>query len=75
MVAVTIPEAELAVARHDGSLHGIDRTYGELAAYVIKHEIGVAGPLREHYLRGLADTPDSSQWQTEIAWPVFRTHA
>ena len=49
-----IPEVELAVARHDGSPRDIDRTYGELAAHVTKHEIGVAGPLREHYLRGIA---------------------
>lgn len=73
--ARTIPEAELAVARHDGSPRDIDRTYGELAAHVIKHEIGVAGPLREHYLRGIAETADSAEWQTEIGWPIFRTHA
>jgi DNA-binding transcriptional MerR regulator len=71
---LTIPEAELAIARHDGSPSDIDRTYGELAAHVIKHEIGVVGPLREHYLRGIADTTNSDEWQTEIGWPIFRTH-
>ena len=74
VVAMTIPETELAVARHDGSPSDIDRTYGALAAHVIKHEISVAGPLREHYLRGIAETTDSSEWQTEIGWPIFRTH-
>jgi DNA-binding transcriptional MerR regulator len=75
VVTLTLPPAELAVARHDGSLRDVDRTYGALAAHVIKHEIGVAGPLREHYLRGVADTADPAEWQTEIGWPVFRTHA
>ena len=64
----------MAVARHDGSPSDIDRTYGELAAHVIKHEITVAGPLREHYLRGIAETADSAEWQTEVGWPIFRTH-
>jgi DNA-binding transcriptional MerR regulator len=73
VVALTIPAAELAVAHHAGSPRDIDRTYGQLAAHVTKHEIGVAGPLREHYLRGIAETAASAEWQTEIGWPIFRT--
>ena len=46
---------------------------GELAAHVVEHEISVAGPLREHYLRGIADTTDPAEWETEIGWPIFRT--
>jgi DNA-binding transcriptional MerR regulator len=72
---VTVPAAELAVLRHDGGLAGIDLTYGELGAYVMRHEIGVDGPMREHYLRGLLDTDDESEWITEIAWPIFRSDA
>jgi DNA-binding transcriptional MerR regulator/effector-binding domain-containing protein len=70
---ITIPATELAVARHEGSLAGIDLTYGELGAYVMRHEIGVDGPLREHYLRGLLDTDDETAWVTEIGWPIFRS--
>jgi hypothetical protein len=33
VVAFTVPAAELAVVRHDGSLEDIDLTYGELGAY------------------------------------------
>jgi DNA-binding transcriptional MerR regulator len=73
VVTMTIPAAELAVARHHGSPGAIDRTYGELAAHVVEHEISVAGPLREHYLRGIADTTDPAEWETEIGWPIFRT--
>ena len=35
-----------AVARHHGSPSDIDLTYGELGAYVMRHEISVEGPLR-----------------------------
>ena len=73
IAALTIPAAELAVTRHHGSPSDIDRTYGALGAYVIKHEISVDGPLRENYLRGSAETADSREWETEIGWPIFRT--
>ena len=68
-----VPAAELAVARHHGSPAHIDLTYGELGAYVIRHEISVDGPLREYYLVGLLDTDNAEQWQTEIGWPIFRS--
>jgi DNA-binding transcriptional MerR regulator len=70
---ITIPATELAVARHDGPLADIDLTYGELGAYVMRHEIGIDGPLREHYVRGPLDTDDESDWVTEIGWPIFRS--
>jgi effector-binding domain-containing protein len=53
-----VPGAELAVIRHHGSIANIDLTYEELGAYVITHEIGVQGPLRENYVRGFLDTED-----------------
>lgn len=72
-----VPGAELAVIRHQGPIATIDLTYGELGAYVITHEIGVQGPLRENYVRGFLDTEDAQTWETEIGWPIFRsdTHA
>jgi hypothetical protein len=59
--------------RHRGSLDTIDLTYGELGAYVMRHEIGVNGPLRENYLRAFFDDADPVAWETEIAWPIFRS--
>jgi DNA-binding transcriptional MerR regulator len=73
VMPLIIPGAELAVARHHGSPRDIDLTYGELGAYVIKHEISVDGPLRENYLRGITETADTNDWDTEIGWPIFRT--
>jgi DNA-binding transcriptional MerR regulator/effector-binding domain-containing protein len=68
-----VPGAELAVLRHHGPFTNIDLTYGELGAYVIKHEISVQGPLRENYLCGFPDTQDAQAWETEIGWPIFRS--
>jgi DNA-binding transcriptional MerR regulator/effector-binding domain-containing protein len=73
VVELTIPAGELAVMRHRGPLCDVDLTYGELGAYVLRHEIGVDGPLRENYLRGFLDDPDATSWETEIGWPVFRS--
>jgi DNA-binding transcriptional MerR regulator len=70
--AFTVPSAELAVITHHGPLTDVDVTYGELGAYTTRHEISVAGPLREYYLRDARHSPDPAQWTTEIGWPVFR---
>ena len=69
-----IPGTELAIIHHDGSLANIDLTYGDLAGYVMKHEINVEGPLRENYLCGFLDTDNAERWETEIGWPIFRSH-
>jgi DNA-binding transcriptional MerR regulator/effector-binding domain-containing protein len=68
-----IPPTELAVAVHQGTFADLDRTYGALGMYVAEREIGVDGPIREHYLVSAFDTDDESRHLTEIGWPVFRT--
>lgn len=68
-----IPAAELAVAVHRGSHGDLDQTFGALGTYVAEREIGVAGPIREHYLVGEFDTDDESRYVTEVGWPVFQT--
>lgn len=70
---LTVPSAELATIVHVGPLADIDRAYGILATYVAAHAMVVDGPIHEHYLVGLLDTADQSQWRTEIGWPVFQT--
>jgi DNA-binding transcriptional MerR regulator len=69
-----IPATELAVIGHSGPPADIDRAYGTLAAYVARHALTIDSPIREYYLVGQRDTPDSAQWRTEIGWPIFRTH-
>lgn len=68
-----IPAAELAVAVHRGSHADLDQTYGALGTYVAEREIGVDGPIREHYLVTESDTDDESRYVTEVCWPVFQT--
>jgi DNA-binding transcriptional MerR regulator/effector-binding domain-containing protein len=68
-----IPAAELAVAVHKGTLADVDQTYGALGTYVAQREIGVDGPIREHYLVTQFDTDDESGLVTEVCWPVFQT--
>lgn len=68
-----VPAAELAVAVHRGSLADLDQTYGALGTYVTEREIGVDGPIREHYLVSEFDTDDESRYVTEVGWPVFQT--
>ncbi|WP_019927175.1 MerR family transcriptional regulator [Nocardia sp. BMG111209] len=67
-----VPAAELAVITHHGPLADVDLTYGELGAYTTRHEISVAGPLREYYLLDARHTRDTTRWTTEIGWPIFR---
>jgi DNA-binding transcriptional MerR regulator/effector-binding domain-containing protein len=68
---IEIPGAELAVTVHRGPFGELDRTYGALGTYVCEREIGLQGPIREHYL--VAETPDESLHRTEVCWPVFHT--
>ncbi|RWZ68686.1 MerR family transcriptional regulator [Labedella populi] len=68
--AETLPPAELAVAVHRGADATIAHTYGALGAYVAEHELGVAGPVRETYIREPSD--GSEDVVTEIGWPIFR---
>jgi DNA-binding transcriptional MerR regulator len=67
-----IPAAELAVTVHHGAHTDMDRTYGALGTHVTEHELGVDGPVREHYLVDRFDTPDVTLWRTEIGWPIFQ---
>lgn len=73
VTSALIPAAELAVIEHRGPPADVDRAYGILAAYVTRHALAVAGPIREYYLVGQHDTPDTAQWRTEIGWPIFQT--
>ncbi len=73
VTSLLIAAAELAVIEHVGPPADVDRAYGTLAAYVTRHALAVDGPIREYYLVGQRDTPDTSKWRTEIGWPVFRT--
>jgi DNA-binding transcriptional MerR regulator len=71
---LTVPAAELAVTIHHGAHDDFARSYGALGRYLAEHDLKVEEPVREYYLVGPRHTEDANQWQTEIAWPVARTH-
>jgi len=75
VTSAVIPAAELAIISHHGSLADADLSYAKLGSYATTHEISIDGPLREYYVRGAEDTPDETDWRTEIGWPVFRADA
>ena len=47
--------------------------HAQLTQHADDGTLGVDGPIREYYLIGQRDTADTSQWRTEIGWPIFRT--
>jgi DNA-binding transcriptional MerR regulator len=68
-----IPAAELTTTMHLGPHDDIDVTYAALGTYVRRQALELAGPVREIYHVGPRDTPDCSEWRTEIGWPTFQT--
>jgi DNA-binding transcriptional MerR regulator/effector-binding domain-containing protein len=70
---VELPAVEVAVTVHRGPFSELDQAYGALGTYVAERELGVEGPIREHYLVTSAHTDDESQHRTEVCWPVFHT--
>lgn len=73
IAALVVPAVELATTTHAGRHGGIDRAYGALATYVAEHALSVDGAIREYYLVDHHTTSDSSEWRTQIGWPIFRT--
>ena len=70
----TVPGAELVVTRQLGPHDDVDVAYSALGDYATRHEISVDGPLREYYpLTFSWDTDDSSRWETDLCWPIFRS--
>jgi DNA-binding transcriptional MerR regulator/effector-binding domain-containing protein len=65
-----LPAGRFAVALHAGAHHDVDRTYAALGTYAGAHGRDGAGPVRERYLADPFDTPDNTQWRTEVCWPL-----
>ncbi len=70
---IEVPAVEVAVTVHQGAFSELDQAYGALGTFVAEREIGVDGPIREHYVVSFEHTDDQSQHRTEVCWPVFRT--
>jgi DNA-binding transcriptional MerR regulator/effector-binding domain-containing protein len=65
-----LPAGRFAVALHAGAHRDVDRTYAALGTYANAHGRDGVGPVREVYLANPLDTPDNTQWRTEVCWPL-----
>jgi DNA-binding transcriptional MerR regulator len=72
---LVVPAAEVAVTTHYGSPDDGDLAYAQLGSYIAEHELAVGWQLREYYHRDHSHTNDSTEWRTEIAWPIIDTPA
>jgi effector-binding domain-containing protein len=70
IVAGEIPGGTVACTRHEGPYEGEREAYAHLATWMEEHGYQPAGPPRETYLVGPADSADPDDYRTEIAWPV-----
>jgi DNA-binding transcriptional MerR regulator len=73
VIDLVVPPIELATIVHCGAHANIDLAYGTLGAYVAEHALAVDGPLREYYPVGRRESADTTDWRTEICWPIFHT--
>jgi effector-binding domain-containing protein len=65
-----IPAGTVASTLHEGPYEGEREAYADLATWMEEHGYQPAGPPRETYLVGPADSADPDDYRTEIAWPV-----
>jgi DNA-binding transcriptional MerR regulator/effector-binding domain-containing protein len=65
-----LPAGRFAVALHEGPHSDVDRTYAALGTYAAAHARDGSGPVRERYLTNPLDSPASTQWATEVCWPL-----
>ncbi|HUC21676.1 MAG TPA: MerR family transcriptional regulator [Streptosporangiaceae bacterium] len=65
-----LPAGRFAVALHVGPHSDVDRTYAALGTYAATHDRDGLGPVRERYLADPLETPDVTQWRTEVCWPL-----
>lgn len=65
-----VPEQRVAVATFSGPYEQISDVCAELAGYLEKENLTMAGPGFTRYLTGPTDTDDPAQYLTELCWPV-----
>lgn len=67
---ICIPGGYFATAIHYGTYSELDRTYGALGSYVNDNLASSSGPIRERYLVGPPEHPKTSEWRTQLLWPI-----
>lgn len=65
-----LPETKVAVATVRGDYSQLGDPNSELAEYIAKAGLRIAGPMYNRYLAGPADTKDPSEYVTEVCIPI-----
>lgn len=66
----TLTGGPAATIVHSGPYTLLHRSYHHLADWMQRHGHEVAGPPREIYWRGPAETSDPNDYETEVVWPI-----
>jgi AraC family transcriptional regulator len=72
VVAADLPEAQAAVAVHEGAYDSLPEAYAELERWIRSHGHEPADSMWELYLTDPDADPDTSHWRTQVVWPLKR---
>jgi effector-binding domain-containing protein len=65
-----LPGGRAVTGVHVGPYEELERTYGELMAWVQSEGLELAVGMWEQYLSDPSAEPDPATWQTRIVWPL-----
>jgi DNA-binding transcriptional MerR regulator len=66
----TLPAQRGAVAVHAGAYESLHRCHRAILLWAERNRLQLEGPIRNVYVVGPAQTQDSSQFRTEVRWPI-----
>lgn len=70
VMARAYPETEAVQCLHTGSYDTFMASYDALSAYILEHNVDVAGNAIEYYQLGAMQESDPNKWETLIAFPL-----
>jgi effector-binding domain-containing protein len=70
VTGMELPGGRAVQAVHVGPYDTLERTYGELMAWVQGQGLRLATGMWESYLSDPAAEPDPATWRTQITWPL-----
>lgn len=70
IAAGELPGGLAAVTTHIGPYEGLQDTHAAMGEWVLANGHDPSGPVWEIYLTGPVDEEDSSEWRTEVVWPL-----
>jgi effector-binding domain-containing protein len=70
VIAAELPEADAAVAVHEGSYDRLPEAYAELERWIRSHGHEPSEEMWELYLTDPGADPETSHWRTQVVWPL-----